>query len=65
MAGQLNGLRLLLNIERESYLENPLNPFVGLTVLIHDQRTFPFMEQFGFFVQPGVRTLCSIKRKKV
>lgn len=57
MAGQLNGLRLLLNIERESYLENPLNPFVGLTVLIHDQRTFPFMEQFGFFVQPGVRTL--------
>lgn len=65
MAGQLKGLRLLLNIERESYLENPLNPFVGLTVLIHDQRTFPFMEQFGFFVQPGVRTLCSIKRKKV
>ena len=65
MAGQLNGLRLLLNIEIESYLENPLNPFAGLTVLIHDQNTFPFMEQFGFVVQPGVRTLCSIKRKKV
>lgn len=65
MAGNLNGLKLLLNIERDSYLENPLNPFVGLTVLVHDQDTFPYMEQFGFLVQPGVRTLCSIKRKKV
>lgn len=65
MAGNLNGLKLLLDIERESYLENPLYPFVGLTVLVHDQETFPYMEQFGFLVQPGVRTLCSIKRKKV
>ena len=65
MAGNLNGLKLLLNIERDSYLENPLYPFVGLTVLVHDQETFPYMEQFGFLVQPGVRTLCSIKRKKV
>lgn len=65
MAGQLNGLKLLLNIERDSYLDNPLNPFAGLTVLVHDQETFPFMEQFGFLVQPGVRTLCAIKRKKV
>lgn len=65
MAGNLNGLKLLLNIERDSYLENPLNPFVGLTVLVHDQETFPYMEQFGFLVQPGVRTLCSIKRKTV
>ena len=65
MAGNLNGLKLLLNIERDSYLENPLYPFVGLTVLVHDQETFPYMEQFGFLVQPGVRTLCSIKRKEV
>ena len=65
MAGQLNGLKLLLNIERDNYLDNPLNPFAGLAVLVHDQQTFPFMEQFGFVVQPGVRTLCSIKRKKV
>ena len=65
MAGHLNGLKLLLNIERDSYLENPVYPFVGLTVLVHDQETFPYMEQFGFLVQPGVRTLCSIKRKKV
>lgn len=64
MAGHLNGLKLLLNIERDSYLDNPVNPFVGLTVLVHDQQTFPFMEQFGFLVQPGFRTLCSIKRKK-
>ena len=65
MAGHLNGLKLLLNIETDSYLENPVNPFVGLKVLVHDQQTFPFMEQFGFDVQPGVRTLCAIKRKRV
>ena len=65
MAGHLNGLKLLLNVERDSYLDNPLEPFVGLTVLVHDQHTFPVMEQFGFAVQPGVRTLCAIKKKKV
>lgn len=65
MAGQLNGLKLLLNIERDSYIANSMNPFVGLTVLVHDQKTFPFIEQFGFAVQPGVRTVCAIKRKKV
>ncbi|KAL9982892.1 hypothetical protein ACROYT_G005003 [Oculina patagonica] len=65
MAGHLNGLKLLLNIERDSYLDNSLNPIVGLTVLVHDQESYPFMEQFGFLVQPGVRTLCSIKRKKI
>ena len=65
MAGQLYGLKLLLNIERDSYLHNPATPFVGLRVLVHDQHTLPFMEQFGFAVQPGLRTLCAIKTKKV
>lgn len=65
MAGHLNGLKLLLNVEKDSYLDNPVNPLVGLKILVHDQHTFPFMEQFGFAVQPGVRTLCAIKRKKV
>ena len=65
MAGHLNGLKLLLQVERDSYLDTPTNPYVGLTVLVHDQQTFPFMEQFGFAVQPGVRTLCAIRRKKV
>ena len=65
MAGQLNGLKLLLNIEKNSYLDNAVNPFSGLTVLVHDQQTYPFMEQFGFAVRPGVRTQCAIKRKKV
>lgn len=64
-AGDLNGLKLLLNDERNSYLDNPRIPIVGLRVLVHDQHTFPLMEQFGFTVHPGVRTLCSIKRKKV
>jgi len=65
MAGQVNGLKLLLNIERDSYLDNPVNPVLGITVLVHDQKTFPVMEQFGFVVQPGLRTLCAMKRKKV
>ena len=64
-SGQLNGLKLLLNVERDSYLDNPWRPTVSLRVLVHDQHTFPLMEQFGFAVRPGVRTLCSIKRKKV
>lgn len=65
LAGHPNGLKLLLNIERDSYFDNPLIPSVGLTVLVHDQRTFPFMDQYSFAVPPGHRTLCSIKRKKV
>lgn len=65
MAGHQNGLKLLLNIERDNYLDNALYPFVGLTVLVHDQATYPFMEQYGFLVQPGLRTLCAIKMKKV
>lgn len=65
MSGDVNGLKLLLNVERDSYVDNPIKPFAGLTVRIHDQHTYPFVEQFGFSVQPGLRTLCSIKQKKV
>ena len=64
MAGHLSGLKLLLHVESDSYLNNPTTPYVGLTVLVHDQPTFPFMEQFGFAVQPGVRTLLRTKKKK-
>ena len=65
MAGQYSGLKLRLNIENESYLRNTLNPSVGLVILIHDKKTFPIMEEFGIKVQPGVSTLCAIKRRKV
>ena len=65
MAGQYSGLKLRLNIERESYMRNPLQPSVGLVILIHDKKTFPIMEEFGIKVQPGVSTLCAIKRRKV
>ncbi|XP_078372764.1 acid-sensing ion channel 3-like [Oculina patagonica] len=64
-AGQNSGLKLRLNIERESYLHNTLNPFVGLAILIHDQKTFPAVEEFGIKIQPGVSTLCAIKRRKI
>lgn len=65
LAGADFGLKLLLNIERDSYVENSIVPFVGLSVLVHDQRTYPFMEQRSFAVQPGLQTICAIKRKKV
>lgn len=65
IAGQYSGLKLRLNIEREGYLKNTLNPFVGLVILLHDQKTFPIVEEFGIKVQPGVSTLCAIKRRKV
>lgn len=63
--GYLNGLRLLLNVERDNYLYNPSNSLVGFRVLVHDQHTFPVLAQFGFAVRPGVRTLCALKKKKV
>ena len=65
LAGANFGLKLLLNIERDSYVENSIVPFVGLSVLVHDQSSFPFMEQRSFAVQPGLQTICAIKRKKV
>ena len=65
LEGQTGGLKLHLNVERESYILDPLSPYVGLTVLVHDQKSFPLMEQFGFAVRPGVRTLVALKRKKV
>ncbi|XP_067036372.1 acid-sensing ion channel 2-like [Acropora muricata] len=64
LEGQTGGLKLQLNVERESYLLDPSNPYVGLTVLVHDQKSFPLMEHFGFAVHPGVRTLVAVKRKK-
>ena len=64
-AGQNSGLKLWLNIERESYLDNTVSPFVGLAILIHDQKTFPSVEEFGIKIQPGVSTVCAIKRSKV
>ena len=65
IAGQYSGLKLRLNIEREGYLKSALNPFVGLAILIHDQKAFPIMEEFGIKVQPGVSTLCAIRKRKV
>ena len=64
LAGKDSGLKLRLNIERENYLKNPVAS-VGLTLLIHDQKAFPFMEGYGVIIQPGMSTVCAIKRRKV
>lgn len=65
MAGKNNGLKLRLNIQRDGYIKLPKNPFVGITVLVHDQDTFPFMDEYGLAVEPGTHTFLSIKMRKV
>ena len=65
LAGQNSGLKLLLNIERNTYIKSAVRPSVGLAMIVHDQKSFPFMEEYGMAIQPGVSTLCAIKRKKV
>ena len=65
MAGKNHGLKLRLNIQRDSYIKNGKTPFAGITVLVHDQENYPFMYEYGFSVQPGSHTFCSIKMKKV
>ena len=64
-AGQQNGLKLRLNIERESYIPNLIWPSVGIIILIHDQNSFPIVEDFGIAVPPGMSTTCAIRRRNV
>ena len=65
MAGKNRGLRLHMNIQQDSYIKNAINPFAGITVLVHDQDNYPFIYEHGFGVPPGVHTFSSIKMKKV
>ena len=65
MAEKNSGLELRLNVERDSYIDDLRIPTVGLTVIIHDQTSYPFMEEFGFIIQPGSSIECAIKRRKV
>ena len=65
MAGKNYGLKLRLNIQRDSYIKNGKNPLAGITVLVHDQDNYPFMFEYGFSAQPGSHTFCSIKMQKV
>lgn len=65
MAGKNSGLKLRLNVERDSYIDDIRIPTVGLSVIIHDQTSYPFMEEFGVIIQPGSSIECAIKRRKV
>ena len=65
LSGKNSGLRLLLNIERDSYVATNIRPTVGLAIIIHDQKSFPFMEDFGTTVPPGISTLCAFRKRKV
>ena len=65
LGGNENGLRLNLNLEQEHHVREYTQPTAGFKVLVHDQNEYPFVEQFGFVVQPGIHTYCSLRRKKV
>ena len=65
LAGQNSGLKLRLNVEQDSYIRDAYSPTVGLAVIVHDQRSFPYMEEFGVIIQPGRSTQCAIKRREV
>ena len=65
LVGQSSGLKLRLNIKRDSYfgLERCWTR-LWESVVIHDQKRFPlFMEEFGM-IQPNISTLCVIKKKE-
>ena len=65
LAGQSSGLKLRLNIKRDSYfgLERCWTR-LWESVVIHDQKSFPlFMGEFGM-IQPNISTLCVIKKKE-
>lgn len=65
LVGTENGLRLNLNLKQEDYIRDYDEPTAGFKILVHDQNEFPFVEQFGFVVQPGTHTYCSLRKKKV
>lgn len=65
LGGRNSGLKLRLNVESSSYIGDSRIPTVGLTVIIHDQKSYPFMEEFGVIIQPGSSIECAIRRRKV
>lgn len=67
LAGTENGLRLNLNLKQDDYIRDYKynEPTAGFEIFVHDQREFPLVEQFGFVVQPGTHTYCSLRKKKV
>ena len=65
MPGKNSGLKLRLNIQQDAYLKNAKRPFAGVAVLVHDQKSFPFMEEASPGVTPGIQTFYSFKMKQV
>lgn len=63
--GPTQGLRLKLNVEEEDHVTNFNSPMAGFKVLIHDQNTYPIVEEIGFAIQPGTHTFASISVTKV
>ena len=53
----------MLNVEQYEYIGSNLN--AGIKVLLHDQDEMPQMDNQGFSVAPGMRSLVAIKKTTV
>lgn len=63
--GPLQGLRLKLNVEEEDHVTDFGAPMAGFKILIHNQKDYPLIAEFGFAVQPGTHTFAAVSVTKV
>ncbi|XP_062572375.1 amiloride-sensitive sodium channel subunit gamma-like [Saccostrea cucullata] len=60
-AGPLMGMTLEFNIQQDEYI-SALAPDAGIRVSIHERGTYPFPEDDGFTIAPGMATSVALKR---
>ncbi|XP_060083095.1 acid-sensing ion channel 4-B-like [Ylistrum balloti] len=61
--GPAHGLTLMLNLDRNEYI-SPYSSGYGLKLLVHEQGTYPFIEEQGVTLAPDW-TFISLKQKKI
>ena len=57
-AGIMNGLSVLLNTQNCGFI--PRSSFLGLKVLVHENKEFPEVLNKGFVVSPGTENFVSV-----
>ncbi|XP_078454539.1 epithelial sodium channel subunit beta-like [Lampetra fluviatilis] len=54
------GLKLVLSIDQDEYIPF-LTTIAGAVIMLHDQNTYPFLSNQGFFVKTGAETSVGIE----
>ncbi|XP_038629974.1 amiloride-sensitive sodium channel subunit alpha-like [Scyliorhinus canicula] len=62
--GKDHGLSLLLKTVQNDYIPL-LSTEAGARVMVHERNKFPFMEDGGFDIRPGVETSISMRKEEV